>query len=302
MTLLSGKAVVITGSARGIGAACAARAANLGAAVVINDLDEEVALAKAGEICAAGGRAIAHAADITDWDATEGLIAACVENFGRIDGLVNNAGLFAMGRLDELDPAMLQATFAVNVAGSAYCAHHAARHMMRQGRGSIVNIVSGAQMGLRAMGTYGASKGAMASFTYAWAQELAGTGVRVNAVSPLAATRMVDTTVNYQQAHDLPVFNAGQPAAETNAPAVCFLLSDLAVGINGQTVRSEGRQVAVIAHPMIRLPVVEHDFWDEEKLAAAFAGELKDSLCPSGIVAGQIDYRATGSGFWAAKT
>ena len=102
--VLQGKAVVITGSGRGIGAATAARAARLGARVVVNDVDGDVAEATAAAIRAAGGEAVAIAADITQWDEAGRLIAGCVEAFGRIDGLVNNAGLFRMGRIDELDP------------------------------------------------------------------------------------------------------------------------------------------------------------------------------------------------------
>lgn len=301
MTSLSGKAVVITGAGRGIGAACANRAAALGAAIVINDVDADAAESQAEAIRRSGGRAVAHAADITDWDAAGGLIATCVESFGRIDGLVNNAGLFAMGRLDELDPVMLRKTLDVNVVGTAFCAGHAVGPMLRQGSGSIVNIVSGAQMGLPAMGIYGASKGAVASLTYAWAQELAGTGVRVNAVSPMAATRMVETTLNYQRTRGLPTFDGGQPAAETNAPAVCFLLSDLSAHVHGQVLRSEGRQMALVAHPLIRLPVIERDAWSEEAIAEAFASDLDQVLCPVGIVSGSIDYRQAGSGFWASK-
>lgn len=301
MTLLSGKVIVITGSGRGIGAACADRAAALGAAVVINDIDTDVAEAQAAKIRQTGGSAIAHTADIGDWDGAGGLISACIEQYGRIDGLVNNAGLFAMGRLNELDPATVHKTLNVNVAGTAFCSAHAVGHMLQQGSGSIVNVVSGAQMGLPAMGVYGASKGAVASLTYVWAQELAGTGVRVNAVSPMAATRMVDTTVSYQLAHDLPAFQGGQPAAETNAPAVCFMLSDRSAHLNGQVLRSEGRQIALVGHPMIRLPVIERDTWDEDAIAHAFAAQLDSAVCPVGIVAGEITYIDAGSDFWASK-
>lgn len=301
MNLLEGKAIVITGSGRGIGAACAERAAGLGAHVVINDLDADIAEAQAEKIRTSGGTAISHAADICDWDQSEALIEACVDRFGRIDGLVNNAGLFAMGRLEEMDRAELTAMLKVNVSGAAYCASHSVRRMLEQGSGSIVNIVSGAQMGIPAMGSYGASKGAIASFTYAWAAELQGTGVRVNAVSPLAATRMVEATVAYQRAHDLPAFEAGQPPADTNAPAICFLLSDLSSDINGQILRSEGQQIALVAHPVITHPIIEREDWNEVAIAECFADELKHKLSPVGIFEAKVEYIGSGSGFWKNK-
>src|ERR1044071_1858591 len=97
MSALIGKAGVITGAGRGIGAACALGAAAQGAAVVVNDVDRREADAVTGEILAAGGRAIACVADITDWEDAGRLIASCIDEFGRIDGLVNNAGLFLLG-------------------------------------------------------------------------------------------------------------------------------------------------------------------------------------------------------------
>lgn len=299
--MLKDKAIVITGSGRGIGAATAARAAALGARVVVNDIDADVAEQSAETIRQAGGQAVAIAADIASYDDAERLIAGCVAAFGRIDGLVNNAGLFRMARLDEIDARHIEALFSVNVAGAAYCASHAARRMIAQGAGAIVNIVSGAQMGIPTMGGYGATKGALATFTYAWAAELGGHGIRVNAVSPMADTRMVDTTMAYQESHGLPVFPREQPSAASNAPAVCFLLSDAAEGINGQVLRSEGRQITLVSHPMITDPTLERDSWDEAAIAAAFDQTLRARLCPIGIASGQITPTGAGSAFWKDK-
>src|SRR5512140_2026554 len=104
MAVLAGKAVVITGSGRGIGAACAKGAARQGAAVVVNDIDAAPADETVAAIKAEGGRAIACVADITDWEESSRLMQSCIDAFGKIDGLVNNAALFHGARVDAMDP------------------------------------------------------------------------------------------------------------------------------------------------------------------------------------------------------
>ena len=105
---LTGKAVVVTGAGRGVGAAIAQAAAAAGACVVVNDIDAEPAQACAAAILAAGGQAIAHVADVGDWPQAEGLIERCLEAYGRIDGLVNNAGISVRMRSWELEEAQVR--------------------------------------------------------------------------------------------------------------------------------------------------------------------------------------------------
>ena len=295
---LGGKAIVITGSGRGVGRCVALEAARLGAAVIVNDISAAEAQAVAQEIRAAGGQADARVCDISDWAAAAVLIEACVARFGRLDGLVNMAGLFRMGSLLELDEAGLDLLWRVNVLGSAACAHHAARVMAAQGSGAIVNIVSGAHMGIPLMGAYGATKGAMASFTYAWALELAPQGVRVNAVSPQGLTRMVDITKTYQDQHQLPHYASDPQDPAMNAGAVCFLLSDLAAKVNGQILRVEGRSLSLVAHPAIATPVLERDWWTFEAVAEAFESEFNARLLPVGVCAADVHPVAGGSKMW----
>jgi NAD(P)-dependent dehydrogenase (short-subunit alcohol dehydrogenase family) len=284
MSALQGKAVVITGSGRGIGAACAKGVARLGAAVVVNDVSADVAEATAAEIRSQGGRAVAQVADITSWADAGKLIARCVSEFGAIDGLVNNAGLFAMARLDELDEAKWRSLVDVNIVGTVNCAAHAVKQMQKRGRGSIVNVTSGAHMGIPAMGIYGATKGAVASLTYTWAMELKDSGIRVNALSPQAATRMSETTGAYfgGRGEKRPIGNS--PPAENNSPVVEFLLSDAAAGITGQLVRIDGAQLALCTHPGIQMPLLRNERWSFETVREAFATDLAKRQVPLGIV------------------
>lgn len=271
MGLLSGKAVVITGSGRGIGAACARGVARRGAAVVINDVDPTLAAQTVAAIEAEGGRAVACVADITDWGAAEEPVTACIAAFGRIDGLVNNAGLAHVTRLADFTPAEARALIEVNVLGSLHCAAHAVKPMLAQGSGSIVNVISGAHMGLPGLGTYAASKGAAASMVYCWALELAGTGVRANALSPIAS--------GTGMAADDPL---GQPP-EANSAIVEFLLSDRAAQVNGQMVRIDGDQIHLYVHPSLLLPPAVNARWTAETVAQAFDTDFKDRLVPCGV-------------------
>lgn len=293
MVTLEGKAVVITGAGRGIGAATARLAAQLGAHVVVNDLDAAEAEATAAGIRAAGGKAVAHPADISDWDAARRLVAACGEAWGRIDGLFNNAGHFGLARLDEITPDRLRTALEVNVVGTFACAVHAVAAMRRQGGGgAILNVTSGAQMGIPAMSVYGASKGAVASATYAWSEELKGSGIRVNALSPMAATRMMAETARYL-GRDM---GAGLPP-EVNAPVACYLLSDASAGVTGQVVRIEGRNLSLTTHPGILLPVLVDD-WDVDRIAEAFRSDLAARQFPAGTVGMSVEIGGNASRTW----
>ena len=284
MAALKGKRIVITGSGRGIGAGVAKLCAAEGASVLVTDIDGDVAESTAKEIRAAGGKAASHVADISQWYGAKGLIERCVAEFGGIDGLVNNAGLFRMARLEEMDEKHLRDLFEANVMGTAFCARHAVEHMLKQGSGAIVNVTSGAHMGLPMMGAYGATKGAAASFTYTWANELGPKGIRVNALSPMAASRMAGETDKYFDAKGLPRISAAMPAPEVNAPVVAFLLSDAAKDVNGQIGRIEGRQLSLVAHPGVAVPILEENEWTLAKVTEAFRTDLGQRQFPVGVV------------------
>jgi NAD(P)-dependent dehydrogenase (short-subunit alcohol dehydrogenase family) len=171
----------------------------------------------------------------------------------------------------------LRAMLSVNTVGAAACAHHAIRAMLEAGTpGSIVNVASGSQAGDIALGGYGASKAAVASFTFSWALEMRGTKVRVNAVSPLAQTDMAASNMGYlaQQSASREVVYTTLPPAGVNAPVVAFLLSDRSIGINGQIVRIAGNELSFVTHPTIAEPVLNGE-WTDEAVADAFRNTLE---------------------------
>lgn len=263
---LADKAMVITGAGRGIGAVCAQTAALLGAFVVVNDLEDDVANDTVARIEELGGSAIAHCGDISDTDYCGRLIEACIAERGQIDALVNNAGLFRMGPAWDLKPADLRAMLSVNVLGTANCAMHAIPRMRAAGSGSIINVTSGAASGIAEMSAYGATKGAVSSMTYGWALDLAGTGVRVNAVSPNATTRMVAAMQEFKGTESEPrPFQDPQHTAET----VCFLASDQSTHVNGQIIRIVSGQLFLVAQPKPILPGVAIESWSTGTVAKA---------------------------------
>lgn len=285
MTSLEGKAVVITGAGSGLGAAYARHAAHLGASVVVNDISAESAQVTVDAIRAAGGQAVANAGDVSSWSYAQSLVDACIDAFGSISGIVNNAGILRIGKILDLTEKDLRQMVEVNLIGTAACASHAARRMLAAGKGgSIINVASGSQAGDIALGGYSATKGGVASLTYSWAMELRGTGVRVNALSPLAETAMAaqNKALMSEQAASREVHYAALPDPDVNAPVVGFLLSEAASGINGQVVRIAGKQLSFVTHPLIAEPVLEGD-WNDEAVQAAFAETLTGKQQPLGL-------------------
>jgi short-subunit dehydrogenase len=187
------------------------------------------------------------------------------------------------------------------VLGAFHCAAHAVKPMIAQRSGSIVNVTSGAHLGNPAMGVYGASKGAIAAMTYVWAMELADSGVRVNALSPLAQTRMMTDTADYAREHggDPSRFMDVQPP-EANSPVVEYLLSDRSTGINGQIVRIDRDELALFAHPAIQMPSVKGDGngWTIDSVADAFDRDLRQRLVPCGILGTTGRAAPLDSGLW----
>ncbi|MEV6910594.1 SDR family oxidoreductase [Amycolatopsis sp. NPDC051071] len=272
MSLLSGKAVVITGAGRGLGRAFAHHAAAQGAAVVVNDVDADVAQVVADEIRERGGRAVVNGRSVADAEHAAGLIEQCVAEFGAIDGLVNNAGVSYRADPWADDPARMREVVEVNVLGPLFCGTAAAKVMCERGGGVIVNVGSGSMIGQRRAAAYSASKGAVASMTASWAADLIGYGIRVNAVAPVAWTRMAQ--------NDPTVVQTPEHTPERVAPLVTFLLSDLSAGVTGQILRFRGDILCVLRQTAIKDPVLERASWTVEDIADAVGGGLLEALEP----------------------
>ncbi|NGY58908.1 SDR family oxidoreductase [Lentzea sp. NEAU-D13] len=277
MGILDGKAVVITGAGRGLGEAYAMHAALAGASVVVNDNDGDLAERVAEHIRGYGGRAVASNHTVADPSEAAKIVDLCVDEFGRVDGLVNNAGLNYETAPWEDDPETIKHVVEVNVLGVIYVGIAAMRAMRASGGGSIINISSGASFGQRKLATYSATKGAVASLSYSWALDLEAEGIRVNAVCPVAHTRMV-----WKSERSLRAIPADRTPGKV-APLVLFLLSDRAEGITGQVIRCNGRQLHIVGQPYFKQPILESDNWDTASVERAFTGVLQAHLEPYGL-------------------
>ncbi|KAA9161412.1 SDR family NAD(P)-dependent oxidoreductase [Amycolatopsis acidicola] len=278
MAGLNGRAVVVTGAGRGLGESFAVHLAQAGCRVVVNDVDLELAERTAGNIRAYGGSAVASGHTVTDPAQASALVQLCVDEFGAIDGLVNNAGLNYEALPWQEEAEQVRELVEVNVLGVMYTGIAAVKAMREQGHGgAIVNVSSGASLGQRKLGVYSASKGAVASLTYSWALDLEEIGIRVNAICPLAHTRMV-----WKSERSLRSCPPDRTPSRI-APLVLFLLSDNAEGITGQLVRCNGPQLHIMGQPYLKAPILERQTWDTETVRRAFDEVFSAHLEPYGL-------------------
>ncbi|MBN2199401.1 MAG: 3-oxoacyl-[acyl-carrier-protein] reductase [Candidatus Aminicenantes bacterium] len=240
---LQGQVAVVTGASQGIGLAIARELAAAGAAVRAVDIQPEKLVEAVRDIRAAGGRAEAHAADVSRGDQAEEVVRAVLAAEGRIDALVNNAGITRDGLLMRMKEEDWDAVLAVNLKGVFNFSRAVVRAMLGRRSGRIVNIASVVgMMGNAGQSNYAASKAGVIGFSKSLARETASRGVTVNCIAPgYIATAMTDglpEDVKKTFLELIPMKRFGAP--EDVARAVLFLLSDAASYITGQVIGVNG--------------------------------------------------------------
>jgi 3-oxoacyl-[acyl-carrier protein] reductase len=240
---LRDKVALVTGSAQGIGLATAVRFAAEGARVVVADLRPQAVDAAVAGLRAAGGRAMGCVVDVTDRPGIDAMVASVRAEWGRIDVLVNNAGITKDARLAKMTSAQFDAVVAVNLKGVFECTQAVADTMVAQGSGSIVNASSVVGLyGNFGQTNYAATKAGVIGLTKTWARELGPKGVRVNAVCPgFVRTPILETIpeeVLQKMVAKVPLGRLGTP--EEIAAVYAFLASDDASYLNGAVIEVSG--------------------------------------------------------------
>ncbi|MXW94512.1 MAG: SDR family oxidoreductase [Acidimicrobiaceae bacterium] len=242
---LVGKVVLVTGAGRGIGRAIAERFAETGSAVAANDIDGDVAAGTTKAITDRGGTAMAAPADVSDSTQVGAMVDAIMAEHGRIDVLVNNAGIVSPTlHFFEADEAWWRRIIDVNLTGHFLVSHPVARVMATRGGGSIINMSSGgATRAHRSFTAYDATKGGIEALTRAMALDLGPYNVRVNALVPGAIdTSGMSAEERAPRGENVPLGRVGEALDLTGA--ALFLASDDAGYITGETLRVDGGMLA----------------------------------------------------------
>jgi NAD(P)-dependent dehydrogenase (short-subunit alcohol dehydrogenase family) len=292
---LEGKVAVVTGSGRGIGRAYAEALAGAGAAVVINDVDGDVAKATVDDITTAGGRAVAEVVGVGPSEAAERLVSRAVEAFGRLDIMCTNAGILRDKTLWKMTDDDFDAVVETHLRGTFTCARAAAIRMREQNEGGRIVLVSSiaGQRGNFGQTNYAAAKAGIAAFARTWAMELAKFNITVNAIVPNAITRMIASIPGMgplveqaERGEPLPDMirkGMGMGMPQDVAPLLVFLASDAAKDVTGQCIGLGGDKLALWSHPQEIRMAYRDGGWSADAIAEVWGSSVGQQLESYGI-------------------
>src|SRR5215831_19568426 len=295
MGRLDGRVAIVTGAGRGIGRSVAALMARQGAAVVVNDLgsaldgsgsDSATATAVAEEIAAAGGKAVANGADVSDHAAAQALVASAIEQFGRLDVLVNVAGILRDRMVFNMTEQEWDDVMRVHVKGTFNTTKFAAAHWRSlrnpDAQNRIINFTSVSGLhGAPGQPNYAAAKMGIVGLTWSCANALGKYGVTANAVSPAAATRMTDSIPTDRRRTDRPTDEDPRRSPDNVAKVVAYLASERSGWLTGRIVHSAGYEVSLYNNmaPVVRL--IAEQPWELDELAAQVERSFRPAAGPA---------------------
>jgi NAD(P)-dependent dehydrogenase (short-subunit alcohol dehydrogenase family) len=300
MALLDGKVAIVTGAGHGIGRAHALELAKHGASVVVNDLgtsvtgdgaDEKAADLTVELITQRGGTAVASYDDVSDYEAAGRMVQQAIDTYGKLDVLVNNAGIVRDGAIWNMSEADFDAVIKVHVKGTWAPSHHAARHWRDRAKGGeaftgrIINTTSGAGLvGNFGQTNYATAKAGIAGMTQTLSLELYKLGVTVNAVGPAAATRITGTMPGAPaviEPEDVPEDEWNRMDPAVSSPLVAWLASDESQHITGQVIRAVAEDIMWM-HGWSEGPTINNGGkrWDATQLGQQLATDVFKTRAP----------------------
>jgi NAD(P)-dependent dehydrogenase (short-subunit alcohol dehydrogenase family) len=298
MPNLTGKVAIVTGAGRGIGRAHALALADAGAKIVVNDLggslagtgeDASPAQQVVAEIESRGGEAVADGANVADFEQAGAMVQRAIDTFGRLDVLVNNAGILRDRMLVNMTEDEWDAVINVHLKGHFAPTQHAASHWRERSKagedvkGRVINTSSPSGVfGNVGQANYGAAKAGIAGFTIIAAQELGRYGVTVNCLAPNARTRMTEET--FDMGAPPEGFDPLDPA--NISPVVVALASDEAQHITGQVFHIWGGAVNALQGWTAGELFRRDDGWDADGLLGELVARFPDGAAPPGMMAG----------------
>ncbi|MBV1902573.1 MAG: SDR family oxidoreductase [Marinosulfonomonas sp.] len=288
--ILDGKVMLVTGAGGGIGRDIALAAAAHGASVVVNDIgaslkgtgaDASPAQLVVDEITAAGGAAIANADSVTEPEAARAMVEAAVSEFGRIDAVVNNAGILRDGFFHKMTYEDFDAVVKVHLYGAFNTSRAAADHFKEQGSGALVHMTSTSGLiGNLAQANYSAAKLGIAALSKSIALDMQRWNVRSNCIAPFAWSRMISSIKVDSDEQRARVEKIKQMTPAKIAAVAVFLASDRASDVNGQILAVRKNEIFVMSHPRPIRSVHQSEGWTPEEIADHAIPALKSNFAP----------------------
>lgn len=289
---IAGKVAVVTGAGRGIGREVALTLARRGVSVVVNDVgasldgreeDESPAAEVVRLITEEGGQAVANRASVAEWESAASIVQQAIDSFGRIDYVVNNAGILRDKIFHHMDPADFEAVVKVHLFGSFYVSRAAAPHFRKQESGAFVHMTSTSGLiGSIGQANYASAKLGIVGLSRSLALEMSRFNVRSNCISPSAFSRMIESIPGAspeEQARNLEM-RRSRTRPEQIAPVAAYLLSDAAKHISGQIIGVRGNELYLYSQPRPVRILQNSQGWDQQSLTEQVGEGWRSSFIP----------------------
>lgn len=290
--MLQDKVIVVTGAGGGVGKGIALELAKEGAKVVVNDLGVSLdgerdkifaAQEVVNEITAFGAQAVANTDSVAEWNSAEKIIATAVNEFGRIDGVINSAGILRDTIFHKMTPEDFELVIKVHLFGAFNMSRAAAAHFREQGGGALVHMTSTAGLiGSIGQTNYAAAKMGIVGLSRSIAMDMSRFGVRSNCIAPHAFSRMIESVPGLSPEEQEKYLEKRRQTTrpEQIAPLAAFLCSDAASAISGQIFGARGNEVYLYNQPRPVRTLHRADGWTVERLADMLPNALKSSFTP----------------------